>query len=55
MAEGQVVHQARDEMASDIIQKVECPLRQTMNTPLEEWIIVTLADLQTSQGEKIIQ
>jgi hypothetical protein len=27
----------------------------TMSTPLEEWIIVSLADLQTSQGEKIIQ
>jgi hypothetical protein len=27
MAEGQVVHQAREERASDIIQKDECPLQ----------------------------
>jgi hypothetical protein len=40
MDEGQVVRQAREEKASDIIQKVEHPLRADYEYTLRKWIVV---------------
>jgi hypothetical protein len=48
------VKQEKKELVT-LFKRLSVHFGQTMSTPLEVWIVVTLADLQTSQGEKIIQ
>jgi hypothetical protein len=48
------VKQEKKELVT-LFKRLSVHFGQTMSTPLEEWIVVTLTNLQTSQGEKIIQ
>jgi hypothetical protein len=50
VVEGQTVREAR---GSDIIQKDERPLRADYEYTIQKGVVVTLADLRTSQVEKI--